>query len=109
VLDEDAAKSLETITQIGTAIGRLAAGDLSAIPSLLGGVASLFGGDRDRDRARQEELQKNLDAIRDATEGLKDFGREIGAVTQQIRRAQDLLDQAARAAGLQPGTAQSLV
>lgn len=97
--------------QIQDAKGSLL-GVLGGAGAALGGAlaigSALFGGD-DREKARQEALQRELDAINDATEGLKDFGREIGAITQQVRRAQGLLDQAARAAGLEPGTAQSLV
>ena len=60
-LDDEAARALESVVQIGAAVARIAIlNDRTAIPSLIGGIASLFGGGGGPSEAelRRERLQE---------------------------------------------------
>ena len=71
-VDSSAAQALESVAQLAGAIARIAGGDLTAIPSALGAVASLFhsilgsGGPDATQRA--EALQHSIDDLRRAVE-----------------------------------------
>ncbi len=66
VLSDDSARALESVVQIGAAIARISAGDISAIPSLIGGIAQgigLFGGGPSEAEQRAARLQEENNRI----------------------------------------------
>lgn len=85
LIDEEAARTLQTVVQLASAIGRIAAGDLTAIPSALGSVASLLGKSSSA-RERDALLERNTQALRDLAAELAGF-RLTGEVIQNASRA----------------------
>ena len=58
-LDDEAARALESVVQIGAAVARIAIlNDPTAIPSLIGGLASLFGGGPSQAEIEAARLQE---------------------------------------------------
>jgi hypothetical protein len=117
LLDDNAARMLESITQIATEIPKVAAvlkaggGLEKALPGLLGiagGVASLigglFGGSDPEAERRKEILRENTDAIRKLTERIGEFGL-IETTGSQFTQVQDLLARLQEKTGFLSGNA----
>lgn len=71
IIDRNTARALESVAQLASAVARIAGGDLTAIPSALGAVASLFSnaeGKRQAEQLRQSlyDLETAVLALRDA-------------------------------------------
>lgn len=78
VLSTSGQQTLDTLIQLGTSIARLSAGDLTAIPGVIGSAGSLLGSLFNNDSSRQAEidaLHKNQEAVAKltaATDKLRD-------------------------------------
>jgi hypothetical protein len=92
LIDSEAAKTLESIAQLGAAIARVAGGDISAIPSLIGAGASLlsnfFGGDDER----KEAIRKNTEAIDRLRLEFEGFQLSGGLLTGAQRAIEEIRD-----------------
>ena len=86
-LDDEAARALESVVQIGAAVARIAIlNDPTAIPSLIGGLASLFGGGpsqaeiealrfQEENNRLMEENTRSLERLRELLAGGDDLTR----------------------------------
>ena len=98
-LDDEAARALESVVQIGAAIARIAIlKDPTAIPSLIGGIASLIaGGGPTKAELRAERLQEENNRILEqntrSLERLREANRPAVSVAdaEDAARAFDLL------------------
>lgn len=80
LVDENLARSLENIIQIGANMPGALSGDLSSILSVAGGLAQLASsilGDSPAEKRRQEILRENSDAILELSRTLGEFGLNI--------------------------------
>jgi hypothetical protein len=77
VLDRESASALNSIVNMGTAIGRLAGGDFTALPQFLGGLANVMSTLIGGDSARRQLLRENSQA-------LTKLSRDIGAMKLNI-------------------------
>ena len=99
VLSEDSADALQSIVQIGAAIARIAIlKDPTAIPSLIGGIASLFSGGPSQAEIEAERLQtennrilernnRSLERLRDQLPSAGLTGAEAQATIDAINTA----------------------
>lgn len=86
LVSDETAAAVENIAQVGAAVARIAGGDLSAIPSALGGIAQLakglFGGE-DEAEARKDEIR----AMQDLERALRDLeGSVRGDLSERERQ-----------------------
>ena len=98
-LDDEAARALESAVQIGAAIARIAIlKDPTAIPSLIGGIASLFSGGPSQAEIEAERLQtennrilernnRSLERLRDQLPSAGLTGAEAQATIDAINTA----------------------
>ena len=76
ILGDSSAKSLDSLVQVGASIARLAAGDLTAIPSFIGSLGSFFGG-----LGNNEAAQAQIDALHKEAEAVA----KLTAATDKLR------------------------
>lgn len=91
LIDSEAAQALGSVVQLGTAIGRIAAGDLTAIPAAIGAVASIFnviagkGAEAEQKRleaqkALVDQLEQNRKALEENTRAVAS-GKTVADIT----------------------------
>ena len=116
-LDDEAARALESVVQIGAAVARIAIlNDPTAIPSLIGGIASLFGGGGGPSEAelRAERLQtennrilernnRSLERLRDQLPSAGLTGAEAQATIDAINTARAIRQPPRDEGGFTPG------
>ena len=90
-LDDEAARSLESVVQIGAAIARIAIlKDPTAIPSLIGGIASLIaGGGPTKAELRAERLQEENNRILEQNTRSLERLREANRPAVSVADAED--------------------
>ena len=94
-LDDEAARSLESVVQIGAAVARIAIlKDPTAIPSLIGGIASLIaGGGPTKAELRAERLQEENNRILEQNTRALERARGVPAVSvSEAERAASAFD-----------------
>lgn len=88
-LDDQSARTAESIVELATAAVRLSQGDLTAIPSALHGLFGLFGGgDQAAEKARKDEqaaLEKLTRAITDLNNTYRQNPSDIQAQFDQAK------------------------
>ena len=90
-LDDEAARALESVVQIGAAIARIAIlKDPTAIPSLIGGIASLIaGGGPTKAELRAERLQEENNRILEQNTRSLERLREANRPAVSVADAED--------------------
>lgn len=82
VVDTEAARTLETLVQMGTALARLWGGDISALPSVIGSAASIITSvfstaESPEDKARREVMEENTRALERLSTGVARLGAAL--------------------------------
>jgi len=90
LISDETMSALENIAQLGSSVFRVASGDLSAIPSVIGSVAqlakSIFGGE-DAEKLRREMVE-NARRLAENTQALREFAQAaLSGVTGAERQA----------------------
>ena len=74
ILDDQTAQTLSSIADLGVAIGRIAGGDLSAIPAAISSAAGLLSGlfgESQADKERKDAIRQNTEAIERLRDAMK--------------------------------------
>lgn len=83
LIGSEAAAALEDVAQLGTAIFRIAGGDLSAIPSAIGAVASLISG-MFSGAEENPAIRENSERLRELTAGIAELSQALAGISGEL-------------------------